>query len=107
MQYKFIPRVMIRELIKQVNEFLNTFGTEYSVSDGLSPQNIINNLPHVDHNNLKYKFGRYVQLHVTLKVKNTMKSRTIRAIVLSPRRIQGQYNYIYVKNMYKLGSSYR
>ena len=88
--YKCIPHVMIRELVKQGNEFLNSFRTKFSVSDELSPQDIINNLPHVDYNNLKYKFGQYVQLHVTLNVKNTMKIRTIGAIVLSPRRIQGQ-----------------
>ena len=85
---------MIRELVKQGNEFLNAFGTKDSVSYGLLPQNIIDNLPHVDYKNLKYKFGQYVQLHVTQKVTNTMKIRTIGAIILSPRYIQGQYNYM-------------
>ena len=85
---------MIRELVKQGNEFQNAFGTEDSVSDGLSPRNIIDNLPHVDYNNLKYEFGPYVQLRVTPKVTTIMKSRTIGAIVLSPRRIQVQYNYM-------------
>ena len=37
MPYKCIPRVMIRELVKQGNEFLNSFETKDSVSDGLSP----------------------------------------------------------------------
>jgi hypothetical protein len=94
MPYKCFPRVMVRELVKQGNEFLNAFGTKDSISDGLSPRNIIDNLPHIDYNDLKYEFGQYVQLHVTEKVTNTMKSRTIGAIVLSPRRIQGQYNYM-------------
>ena len=35
--------------------------------------NIIDNLPYVNYNNLKYEFGKYVQLHVTQKVTNTMK----------------------------------
>ena len=96
MPYKYIPRVMIRELVKQGNESLNAFVTKDRVSDGLSPQNIIDNLLHVYYNNLKYEFGKYVQLHVTQKVTNTMKIRTIGAIVLSPRRIQGQYNYMYL-----------
>ena len=72
---------MIIEIVKQGNEFLNDFGTKDSVSDGLSPQKIIDNIPHVDYNDLKYEFGQYVQLHVTQKVANTMKSRTIGAIV--------------------------
>ena len=83
---------MIRELVKQGNKFLNDFGKKDSVSDVLLPRNIIDNLPHVDYNDLKYEFGQYVQLHVTQKVTKTMKSRTMGAIVLRSRRIQGQYN---------------
>ena len=85
---------MIIELFKQVNEFLNAFGNKDSVSDGLLTRNIINILPHVHYKNLKYEFGQYIQLHVTQKVTNTMKIRTIGAIVLSPRRIQVKYNYM-------------
>ena len=92
---------MIRELVKQGNEFLNAFGTKDSVSDEFSPRNIIDNIPHVNYNNLKHKFGKYVQLH-TLKVTNTMKSTTIREIVLSPRWIQGQYNYMSLETAEKI-----
>ena len=85
---------MIREIVKQGNELLNAFGNIDSVLDELSLQNIVDNLPHVDYNDLKYEFGQYVQLRVTQKVTTTMKSRTIGAILLSPRRIQGQYNFM-------------
>ena len=85
---------MVRELILQGNEFLKEFGSNDTLGDGLSTRNIIDNLPHVDYNDLKYEFGQYVQLHVTEKVTNTMLSRTIGAIVLSPRQIQGQYNFM-------------
>jgi len=94
MPYKCVPRVMVRELIMQGNEFLNAFGTKDTIADGLSPRNIIDNLPHVDYNDLKYEFSQYLQIHVTEKVTNTMKSRTIGAIVLGPRKIQGRYNYM-------------
>ena len=94
MPYKCFPRVMVREIVKQGNEFLNAFGSKDSVADGLSPRNIIDNLPHIDYHDLKYEFGQYVQLHVTERVTNTMKSRSIGAIVLGPRRIQGRYNYM-------------
>ena len=46
------------------------------------------------YNYLKYELGKYIQLHVTQNVTNTMKIRTIEAIVLSTRRIKGQYNYM-------------
>ncbi len=94
MPYSCMPRLMVRELIQQGNEFLNAFGTKDSVADGLTPRNIIDNLPHVDFNDLKYEFGQYVQLHVTERITNTMRSRAIGAIVLGPRKIQGRYNYM-------------
>ena len=94
MPYRSMPRLMIRELVMQGNTFLNAFGNKDLLDDGLSPRNIIDNLPHVDYNDLKYEFGEYVQLHVTEKFTNNMKTRTIGAIVLGPRKIQGQYNYM-------------
>ena len=94
MPYKCLPRIMIREIIKQGNAFLNAFGSKDSVGDGLTPRNIIDNLPHVDYNDLKFELGQYVQLHIQEKITNTMKSRTIGAIVLGPRNIRGRYNYM-------------
>ena len=94
MPYKCIPRVMVREIISQGNAFLNAFGNKESALKGLSPRNIIDNLPHIDYHDLKYEFGQYVQLHVTERFTNTMKSRTIGAIVLGPNKIQGTYNFM-------------
>jgi hypothetical protein len=94
MPYKCFPRLMVREIIKQGNEFLNAFGTENNNASGLTPRNIIDNLPHIDYNDLKYEFGQYVQLHITEKVTNTMKTRTIGAIVLGPGNIRGKYNFM-------------
>ncbi|CAJ1937212.1 unnamed protein product [Cylindrotheca closterium] len=74
--------------------FLNAFGSAERSTNKLSARNIIENLPHVDHNHLKYECGEYVQLHVTEKVTNTMKSRTIGAIVLDPRNLTGRYNFM-------------
>ena len=52
------------QLIMQGHAFLNAFGTKDGIGDGLTPRNIIDNLPHVDYNDLKYELGQYVQLHV-------------------------------------------
>ena len=61
-------------------------------ASGLTPRNIIDNLPHIDNNDLKYEFGQYVQLHIMEKVTNMMKTRTIGAIILGPGNIRGKYN---------------
>jgi hypothetical protein len=94
MPYKCMPRVMLRELIQMGNTFLNAFGSKDSIASGLSPRNVIDGLPHIDYNDLKFEFGEYVQLHVEQKITNTMKSRTIGAIVLGPKNILGRYNYM-------------
>jgi hypothetical protein len=94
MPYRCIPRLMVRELIKQGNTFLNAFGSEDTIAPGLTPRNIIDNLPHVDYNDLKYEFRQYVHLHLSQPQTNTMSQRTVGAIVLGPRQIQGQYNYM-------------
>ena len=94
MPFKCIPRVMIREMIAQSNTFLNAFGNSESSSMSLSPRNIIDNLPHIDYNDLKYEFGQYVQLHVLHTFTNNMKHRTIGAIVLGPNNIRGRYNFM-------------
>ena len=94
MPYRCLPRIMIRELIKQGNAFLNAFGSNDAVGNGLSPRNIIDNLPHIDAKDLKYEFGEYVQLHIQQQRTNTMSPRTIGAIVLGPRNILGLYNFM-------------
>ena len=71
MPYKCLPRIMVRELITQGNAFLNAFGSKDEVGQGMTPRNIIENLPHVDYNDLKYEFGQYVQLHIQEKITNT------------------------------------
>ena len=88
MPYRSFPRVMVRELIDHGNVFLNAFGNKENLADGLTPRNVIDNLPHIDYNDITYEFGEYVQLHITEKVTNNMTSRTIGAIVMGPRQIQ-------------------
>ena len=92
--YKCLSRVMVRELITQGNTFLNAFGNDDLLTDGLTPRNVIDNLPHVDFNDLKHEFGQHAQLHIAEKVTNAILSRTIGAIVLGPRDARGQCNFM-------------
>ena len=85
---------MIRKIIKTGNVFLNAFGNKDTIRDGMTPRNIIDNLPHVDYNDFKHKFGEYVQLHMEQKFTNNMKSRTIGAIVMGPNNVTGTYTYM-------------
>ena len=75
------------------NTFLNAI-EEGCAGDELIPRNIIDNLPNIDCNDLKYETGEYVQIHTSNNPTNTIKPRTIGAIVGGPRNITGRYNFM-------------
>ena len=60
----------------------------------MTPRNIIDNLSHIDYNDLKYKTGEYIQLHSTDDNTNSMQARTIGVIVGGPQNITGRYNFM-------------
>ena len=72
------------------------------LSQTVYPLATLSNLPHIDYNHLKYEFSQYVQLHVTEKVTNTMKSCTIGTIVLGPKNILGSYTYMSLESGSKI-----
>ena len=84
---------MIKEIFSMGNEFLNAI-EEDCVGDGLTPRNIMDNLQHIDCNDLKYEAGEYVQIHSVDDNTNSMQARTVGAIVGSPRNITGRYNFM-------------
>ena len=64
------------------------------VGQGMIPREIIDNLPHVDANDLKYEMRQYVQLHTTQSSTNTTAGRCVRAVVLGPRNVTGRHNFM-------------
>ena len=93
MTYKCLPRWMVKDIVSMGNEFLNTI-EEDCIGDGLTPRNIIDNLPHIDCNGLKYGTGEYVQIRSVDDNTNSMQAQTVGAIVGSPRNITGRYNFM-------------
>ena len=92
MPYRAIPRVMTRALVKMVNDNLNAQPARDGYT-GATARNIIDNLPHLDCDELKYEFGSYVQLHINEQITNTMRHRTIDAIALNPTS-NGKYKFM-------------
>lgn len=76
---------MIKAIVKTANEFLNAFGNGNHVAQGLTARNLMDNLPNVSCNDIKYELGEYVQIHMANNPTNNMKGRTMDAIVLDPR----------------------
>jgi Reverse transcriptase (RNA-dependent DNA polymerase). len=92
MPYKRMPLIMIKRLIHMVTMFLNATPPSDSYN-GVTPRNIVDGLPHLDCNHLQYEFGSYVQLYIQEQITNTMRGRTIDAIVLDPTD-DGKYNFL-------------
>ena len=92
MPYRAMPRIMIRALVQMIIDELNAEPARDGYK-GATPRNIIDNLPHLDCNELKYEFGSYVQLHMREQVTNTMRQRTIDAIVLNLTS-NGKYRFM-------------
>jgi hypothetical protein len=94
LSYEFFPKEMLCGLIRKVILILNAFPGEHGFSDTLSPQNIIENLPHLNYNSIKIPFGSYVQMAVDDMVTNTPQPRTIGCIVLDPVGTNHKYHFM-------------
>jgi hypothetical protein len=86
---------MVKEIVKKENHALNSLPWESGVSQDMSPLSIVTGLPPPDYHDMRLEFGSYVQVHLNNVPSNTMKSRTVGAIALTPtggRR--GEYNFM-------------
>jgi hypothetical protein len=80
--FKYIPRIVLIKLVKNVIFWLNSFPARDGVSTTMSPRCIMTG-QEVDYNkNVHLEFGEYVQTHE--EHDNAMTNRTIGAICLGP-----------------------
>jgi hypothetical protein len=71
---------------------LNQFPWQDGISASLSPDAIVTGAPTPDYNRMRVEFGTYVQLFEDNTPSNTLKSRAVGAIALSPNgNAQGDY----------------
>ena len=80
--YCRLPKLMIVELVAMATHCLNGFPKDDGVSEHMSPHSIVTGGACMDYNKLPLEFGSYMQL-LDQSV-NTIRSRTIGAIALSP-----------------------
>jgi hypothetical protein len=94
LSFKIIPRILQRELIKREVAWINMFPQKGGISQTMSPRTIIDRtLP--DFNiHCKVPFGSYCQVHQNAPITNTQAPRTVGAIALRPKNIQGGYTFL-------------
>ena len=81
---------MVRPLIEEVTEVLNTFPSKDDISDTFSPATIIEVKPKFDFNRNMIAFSTYAMVYT--KTTNTMKPRAVPAIALKrSNNVGGHY----------------
>ena len=93
--YKRLPKEIITSMVTDVVRLLNQFPWKNGISDTLSPSAIVTGAPLPDYNSLCLEFGSYVQTFEDNSPSNTIKARSLGAIVLNPTgNAQGDYYFL-------------
>jgi hypothetical protein len=80
--FKYIPQIVLIQLVKNVIFWLNSFPARDGVSTTMSPRCIMTG-QEIDYNkHVRLEFGKYVQTHE--EHNNAMTDRTVGAICLGP-----------------------
>jgi hypothetical protein len=78
---------MIRVVVEGAHKALNQFPAKDGASEVLSPLTIMTGRPRPNYNDLKIEFGAYALVYEANNPTNTNKTRSTRAIALTPRRV--------------------
>jgi len=82
--FKRLPRLLVQGIVTHAVQTLNQFPWMQGVSDTLSPANIVTGQPAPDYNTLRIEFGTYAQVYEDPHPSNTVRSRSLGAIALTP-----------------------
>ncbi|KAI2502818.1 Reverse transcriptase (RNA-dependent DNA polymerase) [Fragilaria crotonensis] len=93
--FKRLPRIMVAHMVSDTVRCLNQFPWPNSISATMSPTSIVTGATVPDYNHMRLEFGTYVQLFEDNTPSNTLKSRSVGAITLSPTgNAQGDYFFM-------------
>jgi hypothetical protein len=93
--FKRLPKLMIAHMVADVVRCLNQFPRKHGISDSLSPACILTGAPNPDFNHMQLEFGSYVQIFEDNDPSNTLRSRSLGAIALTPSgNATGDYNFM-------------
>ncbi|KAI2510045.1 Reverse transcriptase (RNA-dependent DNA polymerase) [Fragilaria crotonensis] len=93
--FKRLPRIMVAHMVSDAMRCLNQFPWPHGISNTMSPNSIVTGTTVPDYNHMRIEFGTYVQLFEDNTPSNTLKSRSVGAIALSPTgNAQGDYFFM-------------
>ena len=93
--FKFLPLLMLVEMLYTSLLWLNAFPLKGGVSDTVSPHNIMTGVPFDYQKHCKYAFGTYGQAHKDPALTNSQVGQTVSAICFGPTgNLQGSYKFL-------------
>ena len=78
---------MVRSLVEDVLDILNTFPSKNCISDTISPATIVEGKPKLDFSKPKISFGSYALVYT--QTSNDMKTRAVPGIALRASNTAG------------------
>ena len=101
--FRRLPRLMIAHMVADAVRCLNQFPWSNGISNTMSPNTIITGDTMPNYSRMRVEFGTYVQLFEDNTPSNTLKSRAVGAIALSPTgNAQGDYFFMSLASGKKL-----
>ena len=92
--FKYLPVLMVIEMIMCSVLWLNAFPAKNGVSDSLSPHLLMTGVPFDYNKHCKHAFGTYGQVHEDA-TDNTQIAHAVSAICLGPTgNLQGSYKFL-------------
>ena len=82
--FRRLPRLMIVHTVSDALRCLSQFPWPHNISATMSPNGIVTGATVPDYTRMRIEFGTYVQLFEDKTPSNTLKSRSVGAIALSP-----------------------
>ena len=97
--FKYIPGLMLMELVYFSTMWINAFPPKGGVSPNISPRGIMIGTQFDYAKHCKLPFGSYVQAHEEPSTTNTQGARTVGAICLGPTgNLQGSYKFLNLRS---------
>ena len=93
--FKRLPRLMVTHMVADAVRCLNQFPWKNGISDTMSPAGIVTGIGLPDYHCMRIEFGSYAQVLEDNDPSNTLRSRSLGAMALTPTgNAQGDYYFL-------------
>ena len=90
-----LPKMLVVHMVSDAVRCLNQFPRENGISETMSPASLVTGVGNPDYHHMRVELGAYVRVFEDNTPSNTLKSRSVGAIALTPTgNAQGDYYFM-------------